>query len=268
MPQFTFDTPRPVDLQVRNAAGTVTVTAADVATSTVEVEAIDDTPEAHALAADTSADLSDSGRLTVGVPDRRGLRSSTHRVAVTVTVPTGSSLASKTASATVVTTGRFAATSAHGASGTVRLDRTDGPVDVHLASGDVTIAAAGSVRVQSASGGVEVGRATGDVDVHSVSGDVRIGVAERSVRAKVVSGSVTVSEAVSGSVTVSATSGALTLGVRRGVAARLDLSSVSGRVRSELAVEDTAPDGGAPLEIRGRTVSGSITVRSAAPAPA
>jgi DUF4097 and DUF4098 domain-containing protein YvlB len=106
------------------------------------------------------------------------------------------------------------------------------------------------------------------VDVNSVSGRIRIGVAEDSVRAKVVSGSITVEEACAGEVVVSATSGRVVVGVRRGVTARLDLSTLSGRVRSELPVEDTAPTGGAALDLRARTVSGDILVTAATPAAA
>ena len=47
--------------------------------------------------------------------------------------------------------------------------------------------------------------------------------------------------------------------------ARLDLRSVSGRIRSELPVDDAAPSGGAPLDIEARTVSGNMLVQ---PAPA
>ena len=269
MPQYTFDTPEPVDLRVRNASGTVTVTAADVTTSTVEVEPIDDSADARALAEETTAELT-GGRLAVEVPDRRGWRPTARerRIAITVTVPTGSALATKAASAVVTGTGRFGSARVHGASGQVRLDRADGPVEVHLASGHVAVRSAGRVEVHSASGDVEIGHATGEVDVQGASGDVRIGVAESSVRAKVVSGSITVEEAVAGSVVVTATSGDLRVGVRRGVAARLDVNALSGRVRCDLPVEDTAPDGGAPLEIRARTVSGGIRIAAAtAPAP-
>ena len=55
-------------------------------------------------------------------------------------------------------------------------------------------------------------------------------------------------------------SGDLRIGVRSGVTAHLDLRSVSGRIRSELPVEDAAPDGGAPLEIKARSTSGNVVV--------
>jgi DUF4097 and DUF4098 domain-containing protein YvlB len=267
MPEYSFDTPEPVDLRIRNATGTVTVTAADVATSTVDVRPVGDSGGARELAEETGVTL-DQGRLTVEVPERRGwISGGKQRIAVTVTVPTGSSLTARCASAAVTSTGRFAATTVHSASGQVSLDRTDGPVDVNVASGEIAIAAAGRATVHGASGAIRIDRATGDIDVDSVSGRIRIGVAEASVRAKVVSGTITVDEASRGEVVVSATSGRVSVGVRRGVTARLDLTSMTGRVRSELPVEDTAPTGGAPLDVRARTLSGDILVAAATSAP-
>lgn len=266
MPEYSFDTAEPVDLRVRNASGTIAVTAADVATSTVDVRPVQDPDGGGDLAEETTVTF-DRGRLTVEVPERRGwTNGGKHKIAITVTVPTGSALTTRSASAAVTTTGRFAACTVRSASGRIALDRTDGPVDVTLASGDITIAAGGRISVQGTSGAVRIDRATGDVDVNSVSGRIRIGVAEDSVRAKVVSGSITVEEACAGEVVVSATSGRVVVGVRRGVTARLDLSTLSGRVRSELPVEDTAPTGGAALDLRARTVSGDILVTAATPA--
>jgi DUF4097 and DUF4098 domain-containing protein YvlB len=117
--------------------------------------------------------------------------------------------------------------------------------------------------VHTASGKVDVGKATGDVEVHAASGEVRIGVAEASVRVKTASGRVSIEEARQGTVDLHAASGDLRVGVRSGVVARLDLNTVSGRVRSELPVEDSQPEEGAPLEIRARTVSGDLLVVAA-----
>ncbi|HVC74102.1 MAG TPA: hypothetical protein VNC85_10045, partial [Mycobacteriales bacterium] len=67
MPDYTFDTPQPVDLRIRAASGTVTVTAADTGTSTVEVIPLDDA--ARDLAENTTVRL-DGNRLTVEMPER------------------------------------------------------------------------------------------------------------------------------------------------------------------------------------------------------
>src|SRR5215207_6891180 len=95
----TFTTPDPVDLTVRNASGTITVTATDTDTSTVDVEPIDSSAEAAELARRTTANQA-GGRLVVEVPERRGLLGfRPYRVSVRVTVPTGSRVTTKAASA-------------------------------------------------------------------------------------------------------------------------------------------------------------------------
>jgi len=115
VPDYTFDTPQPVDLRIRAAAGTVTVTAADTGTSTVEVTPLDDA--AHDLAENTAVRL-DGDRLMVEMPDRMvGFSIRRRRVDIIVTVPSGSSLSSKSMSAQVTATGRYATAAVNTASG-------------------------------------------------------------------------------------------------------------------------------------------------------
>jgi DUF4097 and DUF4098 domain-containing protein YvlB len=260
-----FPTPAPVDLLVRNAAGTIAVTATDTDTSTVEVEPMDSSAEAAELVGRTIADLVDGGRrLVVEVPERRGLFGFRPiHVAVRVRVPTGSTVTTRAASAQVTCGGRFGAVTVHTASGDATVEDVDGDVEMHAASGRLRLRSGRRVKVHTASGRVEIGTATGDVDVHAASGAVRIGVAEASVRVRTASGKVSIDEARQGTVDLNAASGDLRVGVRAGVVARLDLNTISGRVRSELPVEDTRPASGAPLEIRARTVSGDLLVGSA-----
>jgi len=261
VPDYTFDTPQPVDLRIRAASGTVTVTAADTATSTVEVNPVDDA--ARDLADNTTVRL-DGNRLTVEMPERMvGFSLRRKRVDITITVPTGSSLTSRTASARIAANGRYAMAKVHTASGEVTLERVDGDAEVHCASGDVTIGSARATRVHSASGRVRIEHAAGDIEVHSASGQIRIGVADASVNAKTASGDITVEDARTGVVSLNAASGDLHVGVRSGVTAHLDVSSVSGRIRSDLPIDDAAPDTGAALDVRARTVSGSIVIAPA-----
>ena len=145
------------------------------------------------------------------------------------------------------------------------VDQVDGDARIHCASGDVALGSGRAVSVHTASGQVRNGHASGDVDVHCASGRVRIGVAEASVSAKTASGDITIEEASTGTVALTVASGDVRIGVRSGVTAKLDLRSVSGRIRSELPVDDAAPEAGAPLEISARTTSGSVLV---VPAPA
>jgi len=261
VPDYTFDTPQPVDLRIRAASGTVTVTAADTGTSTVEVTPLDDA--ARDLADNTAVRL-DGDRLTVEMPDRMvGFSIRRRRVDIIVTVPSGSSLSSKSMSAQVTATGRYATAAVNTASGEVSLDTVDGDAEVHCASGDITIGSARAVKVHSASGRVRIDHAGGDVEVHSASGRIRVGVADASVNAKTASGDITVEDARAGVVSLNAASGDLHVGVRAGVTAHLDVSSVSGRIRSDLPIEDAAPESGSPLDVRARTMSGNIVIAPA-----
>ena len=100
------------------------------------------------------------------------------RLAVEVTVPTGSTLRTRVASARVTATGRYAEAAMHAASGGTSVEEVDGRVEVHCASGDITVGTARTVQAHASSGKVRIGRATGEVDVHCASGSVWIGVAE------------------------------------------------------------------------------------------
>jgi DUF4097 and DUF4098 domain-containing protein YvlB len=106
------------------------------------------------------------------------------------------------------------------------------------------------------------------VTVKVASGRVEIGTAERSVEVKSASGDISVDEVTQGRVELGTASGDVRIGVRTGAVARLDLQTVSGRARSELAVEETPPTGGSTVDIRARTVSGNVLITRAATSPA
>jgi len=59
-------------------------------------------------------------------------------------------------------------------------------------------------------------------------------------------------------------SGGVSVGVANGVAALLDLSTVSGRVRSELEASGAPADGEQRVELVLSTVSGNVSVARAA----
>jgi DUF4097 and DUF4098 domain-containing protein YvlB len=258
-----------VELEVRNPTGTIEVVAADTTTSTVEVRPLSASAEARDAAERTRVDLSGNGRrLTVLAPERRIVFGRGTPIAVTVTVPAGSRAKLKTASAESSCRGRLAELRATTASGAVSAEEVTGDVEVRAASGAVRLGATGRAEVHTASGTIRIGSATGDVQVHVASGRVEIGTAEGSVSAKSASGDITVAEVSRGRVEVSAASGDLRIGVRAGAVARLDLYTISGRARSELPVEDAAPDGGSTVDIQAKTVSGNVLVSRAAGTPA
>lgn len=259
-----FDTPEPVELFVRNAAGSIEVGTTDDGSTTVELVGDDGSDRVEKA----RVDASDGGRrIVVDLPDRKGLTGlgRQHRVAVRVAVPAGSRLRLNAASADIAAAGRFGEAEAHTASGNIRLGEVAGPVKAHAASGNVRVDAAGGGSVHTASGNISVGRTTAErLEVHAASGDVTLGLVEASVKVRTASGRLTIDEAVSGFLDLHTASGDQRIGVRRGVTAKLDVSS-NGRVRSELPVEDAAPAEGAPLEIHSRAASGTVVIRSATP---
>jgi DUF4097 and DUF4098 domain-containing protein YvlB len=259
----TFATSEPVDLDVRNSTGTIEVIATDTATSTVEVRPLSDSADARDFAERTRVDLSGDGRrLTVAVPERR-IAFRGIPIAVTVTVPAGSRARLRTASAESTCRGRLAELRAQTASGAVSAEEITGSAEVRAASGAIRLGATGPAEVHTASGTVRIGSATGDVQVHVASGRVEIGAAEGSVTVKSASGDISVAEVSNGRVEVTTASGDLRVGVRAGAVARLDLFTVNGRARSELPVEEAAPDGGCTVDIRAKAVSGNVLVNRA-----
>jgi DUF4097 and DUF4098 domain-containing protein YvlB len=265
----TFPTPRPVDLDVRNPTGSVEVIATETAVSTVEVRPLSDSKEAREQADRTRVELSADGRrLTVAAPDRRIVFGRGTPIGITVTVPTGSRVRLRTASAESSCTGRLDRLRADTASGRITAEEVTGDVEVHAASAEVRLGATGPVDVQTASGTVRIGSATGDVNVRVASGRVEVGVAEGSVSVRSASGDISVDEVSRGKVEIGTASGDLRVGVRAGAVARLDLYTVSGKARSDLPVDDTPPDGGSTVDIRAKTVSGNVLVTRAASAPA
>ena len=249
-------------LEVRNAVGSTTVDADPAAEEVVvEVQALNSTAEELVDRLDL---IVTRGHLRLAAPDRRLLRAPAF--ALSVTVPPGTDATVTGASATGTLRGRLGAATltsssgdldvehctslqARSASGDVRAGRVDGPAVVGNASGDVRIAdAGGPVQLRTASGDLLVGTAATDVTARTASGDVRI------------------DAATSGTVRLTTVSGDATVGVAPGLRIWLDVQTVSGRLRSELA-EDAPDAGGAQLSITLQSVSGDLRLRRAAGQP-
>ena len=104
---------------------------------------------------------------------------------------------------------------------------------------------------------------------NSVSGDVVLGEILGDLTAGTVSGDLMVRAAGPGEVGLKAVSGDVVVAMRRGLRVRLDVSSVSGSVGSELDVSDApARADGPEANLRVRTVSGDVRITRAAEAVA
>ncbi|WP_171058289.1 DUF4097 family beta strand repeat-containing protein [Modestobacter altitudinis] len=251
-------------LEVRNPAGSTTVDADPAADEVViEVQPLNGIAEELVDRLDL---VVTRGHLRLSVPDRRLLRAPAFALSVTVPPDTAVTVAGASATSTLRgRLGRVTLTSSSGdldvehctalqarsASGDVRAGRVDGTSDVGNASGDVRITdAGGPLQVRSASGDLLVGTAATDVTARTASGDVRI------------------DSVASGTVRLTTVSGDATVGVAPGLRIWLDVQTVSGRLRSELA-EDTPDAGGAAqLSLSLQSVSGDLRLRRAAGQPA
>ncbi len=105
------------------------------------------------------------------------------------------------------------------------------------------------------------GESGGEIDAKLSYGDLEITKALASVSAKTAYGDIQLREVSSGSIEVDSGFGQVTIGVRPGVPAWLDLSSKNGHVRNELA-DDRAPDASEQnVAVRARTQNSDINVQ-------
>jgi len=255
---YTFATPHPLTLRVRNPSGDVQITAAETDETTVEV--IPRSGSGKDGAERTRVELSGDGtRLDVEAPERRF--GSGTRLSMLIRLPVGSGVDVHTASADVTCRGPLGGLESATASGDVSADRVDGDVSSNSASGGLSLGTVtGSVECKTASGDVRALRVAGTCRATSASGDLLIDACGGDVLARTASGDVHLRQTERGSLDITTMSGDVKVGVRRGTVAWLDLSTVSGRTRSDLAHQDDAPADGAVLSISVRTMSGDISL--------
>lgn len=259
----TFLTPDPIVIEIRTAAGQVSVELDENTTTTsVSVDhfagvgggIIDDllaglrrssTPtrsEDHLDDVRIDLRVQDGGGSALIVdtdPARDGWRSG---FAVRITAPAGSGVRAQTQSAGLRVTGRADRLDVRTASGDVQIDHVERGSLVQTGSGAIRIGELGAdAELRSASGEVSVEACGGSLSVHSTSGDVRIDRPARDVFVRAVSGDVRVSDALTGVMALTTVSGDVEIGVHPGSLARIDLSTVSGDTRNEFDVTTDQP---------------------------
>jgi hypothetical protein len=204
----------------------------------------------------------DGGGLTVR--STTGLPLRMVPLAVTVWAPAGSRVAARTGAGDVTVEGRAGRAAVRTGAGAARLADVTGDADVTTGSGDVELGAlSGRTRIRTGSGAISVAAVGGTTDIKAGSGDVTLGEVAADLGVRTGSGAVRLVDARSGRVDLTSGSGGLKIGVHAGVLAELDLSSGSGRARSEIPVGREAPPRPAALHLRGRTGSGEVLVTRA-----
>lgn len=253
----------PFAVDIRNAAGSVTVEVLhDTPEYVVEVEPLDSTAEQ--LTDRVDAFVTDS-RLRVQTPERRLLR--TPAFAVRVTVPPSTAARVAVASADTELRGPLGRVDLTSASGAAAVEHCE-ELQLRTASGDARIGrVSGSATLGSASADLHVESVGGTLDARTASGDVLVGRTMRDISIATASGDVGIDRMAAGSVRVKTVSGDVSVAVIPGQRVWLDLSSVSGRMDSQLPGDDDGGDAGpAQLSLILRSVSGDLRIRRVAPA--
>jgi DUF4097 and DUF4098 domain-containing protein YvlB len=279
----TFATAGQVLVIVENEVGLVAISAREGETARVVLTA--ETPGAEELIDRAVVECRPGGGrdiVLVKIPRLHGMRFIRRNgVAVRVDVPPGSDVKVTAASAPVELNGSIGEANVKTASGNVTADEVEnlrvktasgdleveavrGELRLHSASGDLRcVRADGGASVTTASGDVEIGSIGERTEVRATSGDVRLGDVSGDVTVVAVSGDVHVLSIASGSMHARSVSGAIELGVARGVSLSVDAESMSGTVDSEIPLSEgpNAAGGGPKVRLTASSVSGDIHVR-------
>ena len=269
MPVHTFPLTGPINLLVRIGHGAVTVDARDdLEQASVELTGADgDTAELDQIVV-----VKQGPTLTVAAPRQGGIfdlgflgaRRGKGGVDVRVVVPSGTAVKISTVTADITLTGRVAGADLAFGSASAAADHVDGDLRLRFGNGSVHVArVAGSVQLRSGSGSARFGEVAGDLRAGCGSGDLTVEVARGAVSSRCGSGLARLAE-VYGDVDFVSGAGGLEIGLPAGVTARLDVTTGSGRVRSELPIEDEPRSAAGAITVRARTGNGDVRLFRAA----
>ncbi len=222
----------------------------------------------------------DGREVTVVAPQRLTQLLRDTELHVTVALPAGSDLATRTASADLRGTGRYGTALLRSGSGDVELDELGGDVVVETGSGDASLGTVhGDLGFKSGSGDLEVRHVVGETQASTGSGDLVLEHAEGPVDVKTGSGDLRLTTAGSdvsfttGSgdarverVTAPArlsfkgASGDVVVGVQPGTPIWTDLTTLTGGVSSGLPSAGEPSAGQPHLELRVASLSGDVAL--------
>jgi hypothetical protein len=272
----SFQTPTLARLRVEIPKGRIEVMAAETDVTDVELIAIHGDATAQAWIDD--AEIAQVGHEIVVRVHKIGLTlfGLGGAILARVRAPLGSAATLSIGAGPVQTVGRLGEINASSGSGAISLDDCD-QAHARAGSGDITIASAvglvdaktgsgrivvgpvgGDARINTGSGHAELAEAAGDAKVNTGSGHIEVGKAGDSLEAFAASGDVQVRRADHGRVRARTLSGRVLVGVAQGVAAHLDVSTMSGRVNSQLEPTAAPADGEARVELVISTMSGDV----------
>ena len=276
-----FPTPGPIDLAVTVQVGGLHVVAGDRSDTVVTVSPTTPSRAEDRRATEQTRVQFDGTRLEiVGPKPRFAVIGPNESIDVRVELPAGSRLTASIG--WVRTEGRLGATRIKSTLGYVDVDatgdlwlramhgnatvgRADGAAEIVADHGQIRAGTiTGDAILKASHGSVQVDECGGDIEAKLSYGDLAIGKAGGSVSAKTAYGEVRLGEVSSGAIDVESGYGRISIGVRRGVPAWLDLSSKDGgRVRNALEGDRAPSPSEQAVAVRARTRSADIDIRRA-----
>ena len=274
-----FETTGPVNLKVELLAGDVKLTATDTTATSVRLVPRGRGGEELAERFTVEARGND---VVVIAPKKESLFGfSKGSVDVEVDLPVGSTVDVRTGSGDVTASGLLgdvrAATGSgdltfhevgeadlKSGSGDNTLQSTTGDADIKTGSGDVTVGTAGGrLDLVSGSGDINLRRSDAPVKAKTGSGDLRIGASTGDLDLMTGTGDVTLAGVHGGEVRAKTGTGDVSIGVANGVAAYLDLNTVTGDVGIALEEASGPGDSEARAKLVVHSGSGDIRVKRA-----
>jgi DUF4097 and DUF4098 domain-containing protein YvlB len=268
MPSTTYPLTGPIELAVRIGRGSLTVHERDdVTEATVTIEPL--SPGSDLI--DRSLIELRGSTLVVALPRQGGIfdlpifgQRNRDAADVVVTVPSGTQLKVTSFTAPITVDGRCGNADIAAGSASIDLDDVDGDLRVRLGSGSARARRiTRTVEARSGSGDIDLGEVGGALTTACGSGHLEVAVAHGPVRFRSGSGGANLA-AVHADVDVASGSGGLAIGLPSGRPARLDVTTGSGRVASDLPIENAPSTTGTPITIRARTGSGEVRLFRAA----
>lgn len=185
-------------------------------------------------------------------------------VDIEVTVPSGTAMKISSFTADITVTGRCAGADVATGTGRVQLEHVDGDLRLRYGASSCTVGRVGGTAVvRSGSGDTRLGEIEGDLQCACGSGRLDAAAVHGSVKSRSGAGEARLG-AVYGDVDVASGSGGISIGLPKGVTARVDVHTGSGGLRSDLPIEDEPADRKGAITLRARTGSGDVHVFRAA----
>lgn len=253
MTDYQFKTDGPVSVDIRIAAGKI------------EIKGGADGEVAVELGGGGASDVSVAQQgSTISVVSNRKNVFIDRNVYATITVPSGSEVRAKVASADLYCDTEVSHISFNSASGDLRFGETV-EVDAKTASGDLRGSSVHErLSFVSASGDLHLGDIHGRADVSTASGDMHVDTVAAETNVSTMSGDIHINEFTGQQLSAKSMSGNVRLGIPEGTRVDLDANSFSGKIK----LPDRKPAN--PSQTPARTsriavklVSGDLTIRRA-----